>query len=143
MSISTYLSKQDASRREILSAIHEIILTSDPSVEAAAGKMMGKDMILYNSPGTFKYGLASPKGYMSLHLLPIYCAPQLHEKYQKLLPRVSFQKGCINFKSAEDLPLDIVRQLIEDCSRIDLAAIRDNFNKNKPSKKPEKSKPHR
>jgi hypothetical protein len=87
--------------------------------------MMGKDMIIYNAPGTFKYGLASVKNYMSLHVLPMYGYPVIYEKYKAQLKDASFQKGCINFNNAAEMPLKIVKELITDCAKIDLRALRD------------------
>ena len=96
---------------------------------------MGKEMIIYNAPGIFKYGLSSVKNYMSLHVLPIYGSTTLYEKYKRLLKEANFQKGCINFKNKDEMPLNIVKDLIADCSKIDLLAIREKQLKSK-SKKP-------
>ena len=95
---------------------------------------MGKEMIIYNAPGTFKYGLSSLKNYMSLHVLPMYGSKALYEKYKGLLREANFQKGCINFKSKNEMPLKIVKDLIADCSKIDLRAIRENQLKSKSKK---------
>jgi hypothetical protein len=135
MSISEFISAQPANRQELLSSLHEIILQKDKTVTPVIGAMMGKEMILYNAPGTFKYGLASVKNYMSLHVLPMYGSPVIYEKYRALLKDASFQKGCINFKSKEEMPLNIVKNLIEDCSKIDLRALREEYLKSKSKKK--------
>ena len=74
-----------------------------------------------------KYGLSSVKAYISLHLLPIYGSPALHAKYKTLLPKASFQKGCINFQSAEEMPPGILKKLITECSQIDLVKIREEY----------------
>ncbi len=95
---------------------------------------MGKDMIVYNAPGTFKYGLSSMKNYMSLHVMPIYGSETLYQKYKELLKDAKFQKGCINFKSKEEMPLNIVKALMADCSKIDLRVIKENYIKSKLNK---------
>jgi len=95
---------------------------------------MGKEMIIYNASGSFKYGLSSVKNYMSLHVLPMYGSPILYEKYKGLLKEANFQKGCINFKNKDEMPLKIVKDLIADCSKIDLRAIRENYLKSKSKK---------
>jgi hypothetical protein len=125
MSISAFISKQPLERQELLSQIHEIIIEKDKTVTAVIAPMMGKEMIIYNAPGTFKYGLSSLKNYMSLHVLPMYGSMALYEKYKGLLREANFQKGCINFKSKNEMPLKIVKDLIADCSKIDLRAIRE------------------
>ena len=131
MTIEQYISEQEIERQSLLSKIHFEILDADKTVSAEIGKMMGKDMIIYNAPGTFKYGLSSVKKHISLHILPIYCVPTLHAKYEELLPKASFQKGCINFTSEEDLPLEILKSLLIECSKIDLLKIREDYLKSK------------
>jgi hypothetical protein len=131
MPISTYISKQEESRQNILSSIHEIIIKTDKNVTAEVGEMMGKEMILYKTKGIFKYGLASPKEHISLHLLPMYSLPEVHNKYSKLLSKAKFQKGCINFKNEDEMPLKIVKELIADCAKIDMVALMEKYKKKK------------
>ncbi|HVS97973.1 MAG TPA: hypothetical protein VHE54_15870 [Puia sp.] len=123
MTAEEYLSQQDADRRPILSAIHSIILEEDRTVTPSVGPMMGKDMILYKERGYFKYGLSSVRSYMSMHLMPIYGGSPLHGKYVKLLPRAQFQKGCINFGEAADVPTDILHRLFADCANVSIAKM--------------------
>ena len=87
-------------------------------------------MIIYKANNVFKYGLASVKDYMSLHLMPMYGSPTIFNKYSKILDKAKFQKGCINFKNKEQMPLPIVENLLKDCAPIDLAAIMERIKKN-------------
>lgn len=134
MSINDHIQLQDPARQPSIQAIHDIILKNDTTVQASIGPMMGKQMILYFDRGFFKYGLASVKEYMSLHVLPMYTSVPMHAKYQQLLPGAKFQKGCINFKSEAEMPLAIAEQLISDCAPIDLIAIREEYLKSKKKK---------
>jgi hypothetical protein len=122
-----YILTQPIDRQSILTDIHSIILDIDKSVIPEIAPMMGKEMIIYKSKGMMKYGLAGVKNYMSFHVLPIYGSMTLYEKYKSLLNKANFQKGCINFDSGEKMPLDIVRMLISDCSKVDLTKIRENY----------------
>lgn len=131
MSIADYLSNQPPARQGLLNKIHEIITREDKTVKPEVAPMMGKEMIIYKAHGTFKYGLAGVKNYMSLHVLPIYGSAALHTKYKGLLNKAAFQKGCINFNNEEEMPLDIVKLLMADCSKIDLRAIRETYLKSK------------
>jgi hypothetical protein len=124
MTVTEHLDTHSDERRPVITAIHQLILKNDPSVEVVVGSMMGKEMLLYNDRGFFKYGLAGTKDYMSLHVMPIYLNLPLHAKYVALLPKAKFQKGCINFKTGADISLDVVTGLISDCAPIDLIAIR-------------------
>lgn len=127
MEIEVYIANQPADRQNILSDIHSTIIKNDKSVIAGVGSMMGKEMIVYKCKGVMKYGLASVKHYISLHLMPIYGLKTLHSKYRTLLPLANFQKGCINFKNKNEMPIEIVRELIIDCSSFDLAKMREEY----------------
>ena len=130
-----FLKKLTPERKFLLSAIHEIILNKDKNVKAEVEKMMGKEMITYKTSGVFKYGLSDTKNYMSLHLMPIYASATLHSKYEKLLDKAKFQKGCINFKNDKEIPLDILKNLLSDCSKVDLVAIIEKYRKEKSQAK--------
>jgi len=132
MTPEAYISAQPEERQAILASIHDIIIATDNSVVAEVSPMMGKEMIIYKAKNIFKYGLASVKDYMSLHVLPMYGSPVIYGKYSKLLDKAKFQKGCINFKTADVMPLPIVKELIADCAPIDLA---DMLAKMKASRK--------
>jgi hypothetical protein len=134
MSITEFISNQSKERQELLSQLHEIIIQNDKTVTPIIAPMMGKEMIIYNAPGTFKYGLSSVKNYMSLHVLPMYGSTILYEKYKRLLKDANFQKGCINFNNKDEMPVKIVKDLIADCSKIDLRALRENYLKSKTKK---------
>jgi hypothetical protein len=134
MTIPEFISIQPEDRQKLLTQLHEIIINNDKTVTPVIAPMMGKDMIIYNAPGTFKYGLASVKNYMSLHVLPMYGSPVIYEKYKSLLKDASFQKGCINFKNKEEVPLSILKSLIAECAEIDLLALREKYLKSKSKK---------
>jgi hypothetical protein len=131
MEIETYIKSQPADRQKILANIHKIIIENDKSVIAGVESMMGKEMIIYKGKGVMKYALSSVKQYISLHLMPIYGSKTLHSKYRTLLPLANFQKGCINFKNENEMPLNIVRELIIDCSPYDLEKIKEEYIKSK------------
>jgi glycine/serine hydroxymethyltransferase len=117
-----------------MTSIHSIIVREDETVVPIIEPMMGKEMIVYKAKGSMKYALSSVKNYMSLHVLPIYGSPALFTKYKALLPRANFQKGCINFTSAEEMPADTIKQLFADCSKIDLLKIREDYLREKKLK---------
>jgi hypothetical protein len=135
MEIEVYIGSQPADRQKILSNIHKAIIENDKSVIAKVELMMGKEMIVYKGMGVMKYGLASVKNYISLHLMPVYGSITLHSKYKTLLPFANFQKGCINFNNENEMPIEIVRELIIDCSSFDLTKIREEYLKAKKALK--------
>jgi hypothetical protein len=129
MTPSEYINEQPAEKQAILTSIHHVITGNDPSVVPGVESMMGKQMILYKERGYMKYGLASVKNHMSLHCMPIYMNPTLHAKYVALLPLAKFQKGCINFSNATEVPPEIISALITDCSTINIADMLENRKK--------------
>jgi hypothetical protein len=129
MTIQEYISNAPMERQELLRMLHEAIIANDPSVEPVIKPMMGKDMILYEDHGYMKYGLATTKNHMSLHCLPIYMDASLHAKYAALLPAAQFQKGCINFTNAEEMPLLPVTALITDCALVNIVSVLENRKK--------------
>jgi hypothetical protein len=123
MTLVNFFKGMDPSRLKLLNKIHQIILASDKNVNPEVGKTMGKTMILFKEEGIFKYALSSTKDYMSLHIMTIYGSSPLHAKYKALLPKARFQKGCINFKSAEDMPAEVVTAMIQDSAKINMKTL--------------------
>jgi len=137
--VEQYISNQLPEWQKVMTDIHSLIIQEDKTVVPIVEPMMGKEMIVYKGKGLMKYGLAGGKNYMSLHVLPIYGSKTLFEKYKTLLHKAKFQKGCINFDTADEMPLDIVRQLFTDCAKIDLLKIREEYLKEKKLKGKSKS----
>jgi|SRR6185312_2913908 len=129
MTIDEFLSNQAPDRVEVLTALHDTIMKTNKKLAANVSKMMGKDMIIYTAGKHFIYALGSGKNHMSLHAMPIYADKAIHEKYAKLMPKANFQKGCINFKDAEEMPPAVVRQFFSDCAKVDMAALMEKFKK--------------
>jgi hypothetical protein len=132
--IEKYILAQPGGRQAVLKVIHAIIIDEDKTVVAVVEPMMGKEMIIYKGKGVMKYGLAGVKNYMSLHVMPIYGSEKLYAKYKALLSKASFQKGCINFDNAEQMPVATVRQLMADCAKVDLLKMKEEFLKGKKVK---------
>ncbi len=134
MTAAEYIAAQPEARQSLLTNIHQIIINEDKTVEIEVDKMMGKEMIIYKANKVMKYALSSVKDYMSLHVLPMYGWPAFNQKFSKWLSKASFQKGCINFKTADEMPLDIVTELLKACAPVDLKAVMDELKKNREKK---------
>ncbi|HEY4325372.1 MAG TPA: hypothetical protein VGN20_15340 [Mucilaginibacter sp.] len=129
MTANEYISAQPAERQQMMRALHDAITAADPTVTPIVEPMMGKEMIIYKERGYMKYALSGVKNYMSLHCMPIYCNPALHSRYVGLLPAAKFQKGCVNFNGADELPIAIAANLISDCSKVSIADFLENRKK--------------
>lgn len=133
--IKDYILKQPPDRHGILTGIHSIIMDKDKTVVATIEPMMGKEMMMYKARGMMKYALSGVKNYISLHCLPMYGSPVLFSKFKAMLPDAVFQKGCINFTTAEQVPLNKIKQLFTECSKIDLVKMREEYLQQKKQKK--------
>jgi hypothetical protein len=129
MTADEYLNGQPENRQAIMKALHAAILSHDKSVTYAVEPMMGKEMILYKQFNYMKYGVAGVKNHMSLHCLPMYMKPEIRTKYEQMMPEANFQKGCINFTSAQELPIDIAINLFTDCAVINIADVLEKRKK--------------
>jgi len=134
--VQDYIASQPQDRQQLLSNLHSLIVKNDQTVTACIEPMMGKEMIIYKGKQMMKYGLANGKNYLSLHVLPMYMHPTIYNKYKALLLNAIFQKGCINFTTAEQMPIAIVEQFITECALIDLEKMREEqLNRKKIAKK--------
>ena len=129
MTTPEFLAGLPADRQQLMNTLHETIIANDPNVTFGIKPMMGKEMMMYEEGNYMKYALASVKSHMSLHCLPMYMHADLHAKYSALLPAAKFQKGCINFTGAAEVPAAIVAALITDCSPINVPAMLANRKK--------------
>lgn len=139
--IQDYIKGQPAERQQTLSDLHALIMKNDKTVTPVIEPMMGKEMIIYKGKQMMKYGLSSMKNYMSMHVLPMYMNPIIFNNYKDQLNEASFQKGCINFTSAAQMPVAIVTRLITECAAVNLEKIReDQLKERKATKKTGKGK---
>jgi len=129
MEITDFIKTISADKQAALTEWHNIILANDQSVIAVIKPMMGKDMILYEQRGYMKYGLAVTAKHFSLHCLPMYMNPSFHEKFEKLLPKAKFQKGCINFKDSTEMPATALAQVITTCAVVNIAELLEKRKK--------------
>ena len=67
-------------------------------------------------------GLASQKNYMSLYLMSVYFSPTLlawlKEQFALKGKKLDMGKSCLRFKKLEDLPLEVIGEVI---ARVPLA----------------------
>jgi hypothetical protein len=129
MTAPEFLAGLPADRQELMNTLHQTIIANDPNVTFSIKPMMGKDMLMYEEGNYMKYALASAKSHMSLHCLPMYMNAPLHAKYAALLPAAKFQKGCINFTDAAEIPVAVVAGLVADCAPINMPAMLANRKK--------------
>lgn len=75
-------------------------------------------------------GLASQKGHLSLYLMAVYLDPELEGwfrgAWKKSGHKLDMGKACIRFKSADDVPLDVIGEAIR---RVPVATLISRYEK--------------
>ena len=125
MTPKEYIDSLPEDRKEVISKLRQLILKSDPLVKEVVAGMMGREMLMYMQGDFMKYALSSVKDHMSFHSMVMYGSSVrfggggLREKYEKLLPKAKFQKGCVNFKNVIQMPLDVAEKFVKEMAKVE------------------------
>ncbi|MDE0069840.1 MAG: DUF1801 domain-containing protein [Caldilineaceae bacterium] len=122
--VEEYLSELDEGRREAIAAVRAVILENLP---AGYEETMQHGMIAYIVPSSVVaetyngqplvyIALASQKRHMSLYLTGVYgdeaTAEWFRERYLATGKRMDMGKSCVRFTKLENLPLDLVGEVV-------------------------------
>jgi hypothetical protein len=126
-SVNEYLNSLPPDRREALSAVREVILANLPK---GYEECMSYGMIGYVVPHSLYpkgyhcnpklplgfANLGSQKNYMVLHLMTVYGDSATEQWFRKAWEatgrKLDMGKACVRFKRLEDVPLEVVGQVI-------------------------------
>jgi uncharacterized protein YdhG (YjbR/CyaY superfamily) len=102
--VEQYLQALPPDRKEALNKVRRLIFETVPEIE---------ETMRYNMPTYEKdevvCALASQKHYISL-----YMDVELVEEHKKELKHLDVGKSCIRFKRIDDLPLDAVKEILQE-----------------------------
>jgi uncharacterized protein YdhG (YjbR/CyaY superfamily) len=107
--VDEYLSELPAERREALGVLRALVREVVPE----AREEMRYGMAYYDYYDGQLAALASQKQYMALYL----CDGDLVEAARPRLGKLDIGKSCIRFRRLEQLPLDVIRELLEQAAR--------------------------
>lgn len=122
--VGDYLSELDDGRRQAISAVRRVILDNLPD---GYEETMQYGMITYIVPASvladtyngqplMYVALASQKRYMSLYLTNVYSDASVEtwftERYRATGKRLDMGKSCVRFRTLDDLPLDLVGEVV-------------------------------
>ena len=119
-----YLASLPDERRSIVSAVVDVIRNHlPPGYEEGMGYgMMGWYVPLETFPDTYNgqplplAGIASQKRHISLYLNHVYGDPELEawfrERWTATGKRLDMGKSCVRFTRLDDVPLDVVGEVI-------------------------------
>jgi uncharacterized protein YdhG (YjbR/CyaY superfamily) len=103
--VDQYLENLEPGRRSALAQLRSLILETVPD----AAESLKYKMPNYDYGEAILCAFASQKHYMSL-----YVEPRILDRHRRELKHLSLGKSCIRFKSIDQLPLEIVRKILEE-----------------------------
>jgi hypothetical protein len=127
-SVTAFLAHLPTQRRRELERVRSVVRKHLP---AGYEETLTRGMIVYEVPlrryrDTYNghplwyAALASQKGYLSLHLMPVYgsatLAERLRDGFKAAGKKLNMGKACIRFRSAQDLALDTIGEVIASTS---------------------------
>ena len=124
VTVDEYLASLPAERREVVSAVRDIVLRNLPAgyVETMAWGMIGYGIPLERYPNTYNgqplayAALAAQKNHFSLYLMGIYGIPEraarMKEAFQESGKKLDMGKACIRFRKLDDLPLEAIGEAV-------------------------------
>jgi uncharacterized protein YdhG (YjbR/CyaY superfamily) len=104
-SVDDYISKLPDDRAAIFTTLRQMIqphLDSDEMLEYGMPSF-------HNAAKTGGFSIASQKNYISLYVMNVALLEEYRDHFKHLKPG----KSCINFKRLDQLPLDILQEMIE------------------------------
>lgn len=104
-SIAEYLEQIPPARKQAISTLCQLIRDAVPEAEES----LGYNMPTYNAAGDFLAAVASQKNYMSL-----YMDADVVAAHKDDLAGLNCGKSCIRFRRLEQLPLDVVRTMLQE-----------------------------
>jgi hypothetical protein len=117
---------------DIIDEFGKIISKYDKSVKRGKGGGMGNTSgEVFKQEGIFKYAVTKTKTGYSFHSMVIYANPNLYNDLKSKLPKVKFQKGCVNFKSIEDFPVKIFEEHMKKSAKCDFSAVINHYKNKK------------
>ena len=111
-------------RRAAMEQVRKVIVDNLPK---GYQEGMGLGMIMYSVPlsvlpDTYNgqplcyAALSSHKSYMSVHLMALYGDKQAEQRFRSQFKergkKLDMGKACVHFKAADDLPLDVIGEVI-------------------------------
>lgn len=119
-----YLNELAPERRKHIEAVRSLVLVNLPDgyAESMNWGMITWEIPLERYPDTYNKqplmyaALASQKNYMSLYLMCVYTHDGAHTEFEQRFKasgkKLDMGKSCVRFKSADDLPLDLIAETI-------------------------------
>ena len=108
-SFERYLAGLPAERRGEVEKVWRVVRESVPGGYV---EEVGPKFLTFKAGDEMYVALANQKNYISLYLMPLYVYPELKARLDESGRNLKCGKSCINFKRAEELPLEVVAEVV-------------------------------
>ncbi|HEX2455929.1 MAG TPA: DUF1801 domain-containing protein [Vicinamibacterales bacterium] len=122
--VDEYVGRLSIEQQDVIATIRDLILRNLPKgfQESMTWGVPTYEVPLERYPDTYNgkplsyAALAAKKNYYTLHLMSVYSNPQLLEwlqsEFKRRGKRLNIGKACLRFKRLDDLPLDVMAEMI-------------------------------
>jgi len=122
--VAEYLDELSEERRAVVARVRQTVLDHLPAgyQETMRWGMISYEIPLERYPDTYNgqplayIGLAAQKRHYALYLMGVYADSdqerRLREVYAERGLRLDFGKSCLRFRRLEELPLDLIAELV-------------------------------
>lgn len=109
LSLKQYLAGLPPERRGEVEEVWRVVRESVPGGYV---EEVGPKFLTFKAGDEMYVALANQKNYISLYLMPVYFFPELKAKLDASGKPLKCGKSCINFKRADELPLEVVAEVV-------------------------------
>lgn len=132
MNVASFLDSLDPEDRVNVEKYRTEILKIDTKVKEKVSKIMSiENALVYEQDGVFKYGLAKTKHHYTFHSMVMYGNEDILKFVKQNMKGAKIQKGCVNFKSFSDFPIDLFRELMGLSAEKDFTPVIEHYQKKK------------
>ena len=109
LSYEQYLNSLPPERKSEVERVWRVVRESVPG---GYREEVTAKFLTFKAGGEMYVALASQKNYISLYLMPLYVYPELKAKLDAGGKKLKCGKSCINFRRADELPLDVIAEIV-------------------------------
>jgi hypothetical protein len=110
LSYEQYLDGLPAGRRTEIERVWGFVRAHIP---AGYTEEIGEKFLSFKAGADWYVALANQKNYISLYLIPLYVFPEMKAKFDAAASKkLKCGKSCINFQRAEELPLEVLGEIV-------------------------------
>lgn len=110
LSYKQYLDSLPAERRREIERVWGLVREHIPD---GYTEEIGTKFLSFKAGADWYVALANQKNYISLYLTPLYVFPEVKAKLDAAASKkLKCGKSCINFQRAEELPLEVIGEIV-------------------------------